>query len=57
MAKSTKDYLLEKKDLEEAIGWYAKTIRDVEEQNRKRKITLEHLMHRLSQIEEEYRIG
>lgn len=51
---STKTYLLRKKELETSIGWYVKTIDEIDKQQDKRKQTLRELQDELYNLERDY---
>lgn len=54
---STKTYLIRKKELEDSIGWYAKTIASIDGQQTRRKFELNNLLTELNELERNYTNG
>ena len=51
---STKDYLLKKKELDENIQWYGKTIAEVDAQQNARRNVYKNLQKELYELELNY---
>lgn len=51
---STSDYLIKKKELENNIEWYEKTISTIDEQQDKRRSALFCLKYDLNKLKENY---